>query len=67
MFYTDGFSEAMDKNMIEFGEDNLQDILNNTNSFSAENIINEVKNQVFNFVGKSPQHDDMTMIVIKVL
>ena len=67
MFYTDGFSEAMDKNKTEFGENRLQDILNNYNTISSENIIGEVKSQVYKFVGDAPQHDDMTMIVLKIL
>ena len=67
MFYTDGFSEAMDNNKDEFGEERLQKLLNESHSLSSENIISQVKSQVFDFVGQAPQHDDMTMIVLKVL
>ena len=67
MFYTDGFSEAMDKNKKEFGEKRLQDILRNYYTISSENIIGEVKSQIYKFVGDAPQHDDMTMIVLKIL
>jgi len=67
MFYTDGFSEAMNENKYEFGEERLQEILRKSYMISSENIINEVKSQIYNFVGKAPQHDDMTMIVLKIL
>jgi len=67
MFYTDGFSEAMNNKNEEFGEDRLQILLNKTISLSAESIITEIKSQIFNFVQKAPQHDDMTMIIVKVM
>ncbi|MDW7679614.1 MAG: SpoIIE family protein phosphatase, partial [bacterium] len=67
MFYTDGFSEAMNNKNEEFGEDRLQILFNNTISLSAESIITEIKSQIFSFVEKAPQHDDMTMIIVKIM
>jgi len=67
MFYTDGFSEAMNLNKMEFGEERLQKILDKFSFTSAENIIQEVKSQIFSFIGEASQHDDMTMIVVKIL
>lgn len=67
MFYTDGFSEAMNKKKEEFGEENLYDIVNKFHTISAENITAEVKAQIFDFIGSAQQHDDMTMIIIKIL
>ncbi len=66
MFYTDGFSEAMNANKQEFGEERLKAIFEKVHSMSPENILNEIKNQVFEFVGNATQHDDMTMIIIKI-
>ncbi|MCU0645158.1 MAG: PP2C family protein-serine/threonine phosphatase, partial [bacterium] len=67
VFYTDGFSEAMNNRKEEFGEDRLQNILKKNSMPSAEHIINHIKAEIINFVGNAPQHDDMTMLVVKVL
>jgi hypothetical protein len=67
VFYTDGFSEAMNNRKEEFGEDRLQNILKKNSLPSAEHIINHIKAEIINFVGNAPQHDDMTMLVVKVL
>jgi len=67
MFYTDGFSESMNSKKEEFGEDRLQNLLQKSSLPSAEHIINHIKTEIINFVGEAPQHDDMTMLVVKVL
>ena len=67
VFYTDGFSEAMNNKKEEFGEDRLEKLLKKNSLPSAEHIINHIKTEIINFVGDAPQHDDMTMLVVKVL
>ena len=67
IFYTDGFSEAMNKHKEEFGEDRLQKLLKKISSLAAEQIIHQIKSEIINFVGDAPQHDDMTMLVVKII
>jgi len=67
VFYTDGFSEAMNNKKEEFGEERLQNLLKINLLPSAEHIINHIKTEIINFVGDAPQHDDMTMLVVKIL
>jgi sigma-B regulation protein RsbU (phosphoserine phosphatase) len=67
IFYTDGFSEAMNKHKEEFGEDRLQKLLKKISSLAAEQIIHHIKSEIINFVGDAPQHDDMTMLVVKII
>ena len=67
MFYTDGFSEAMNTKKEEFGEERLQNTLKNISTETAENILEHIKFTISNFVGNAPQHDDMTMLVVKIL
>ncbi len=67
VFYTDGFSEAMNNKKEEFGEDRLQKLLQKNSLPPAEHIINHIKTEIINFVGDAPQHDDMTMLVVKIL
>ncbi len=67
VFYTDGFSEAMNDKKQEFGEERLQLLLQQNSFSSAEELINFVKEKVIQFVGEAPQHDDMTMLVVRIL
>ncbi len=66
IFYTDGFTEAMDKNEREFGLDRIIEIANKYSYESADNILNILVNEVKKFSGKTQQYDDMTMVVVKV-
>lgn len=66
-FYTDGFTEACTKNRLEFGEENLFKIISRNKDFTANAIIQKVVRAVKSFVGNYPQHDDMTMVVIKAV
>ncbi|MCH8956349.1 SpoIIE family protein phosphatase [candidate division KSB1 bacterium] len=65
-FYTDGFTEASTKDGDEFGEDQLFDVVSDSKDSTANAIIQKVVRAVKSFVGNHPQHDDMTMVVIKV-
>ncbi|KAA3618005.1 MAG: hypothetical protein DWQ05_08130 [Calditrichaeota bacterium] len=66
IFYTDGISESMDLDGEEFGEDRLKDLVNRHSKLSAEEILNKVKSEINIFSGTAPQHDDLTMVVVKV-
>jgi len=67
LFYTDGFSEAMNADKEEFGENRLQHVLESNPDHTAEQVIEAFKREIFKFVGQAPQHDDMTMLVVKIL
>ena len=67
VFYTDGFSEAKDSDGNEFGETRLLESLRRHSSrTTAKDIIKNVCRDVQVFTGSAPQHDDMTMVAIKV-
>ncbi|MBE0556019.1 MAG: serine/threonine-protein phosphatase, partial [Proteobacteria bacterium] len=66
VFYTDGFSEAMNKDKQEFGEERLYTVVNTVSGGSAQHILNEVYAAVKKFAGKENQHDDMTLVVLKI-
>jgi sigma-B regulation protein RsbU (phosphoserine phosphatase) len=65
-FYTDGFTEASTKDGDEFGENRLFDVVSESKDSTANAIIQKVVRSIKSFVGNHPQHDDMTMVVIKV-
>jgi len=67
LLYTDGISEAMDKKDREFGLDRVKDIIINNSELRAEEILSKVFDEIARFSKGMPQHDDMTMIVIKAI
>ena len=67
VFYTDGFPEAMNKTLEEFGEERLcQTVQKHAHRTSAE-IMDGIFAEMKQFVGKAAQHDDMTIVVVKVV
>ena len=67
VFYTDGFPEAMNKTLEEFGEDRLCETVQRYAQGSAAEIMDGVFADMRQFVGKAKQHDDMTIVVVKIV
>ncbi len=67
VFYTDGFTEAMNGRNEEFGETRMSEVLANGLAGSSLDTINNIRNAVQIFSGATPQHDDMTMVVVRIL
>ncbi|HCA78661.1 MAG TPA: hypothetical protein DEP53_02900 [Bacteroidetes bacterium] len=67
VFYTDGFPEAMNKTMEEFGEERLCQTVQKYAHGSAAEIMDGVFAEMRQFVGKAKQHDDMTIVVVKIV
>lgn len=65
VFYTDGISEAMNPHKDEFGEERIRDIVREHAHQSASEIANAMLDALQDFTGTEPQHDDMTLIVLK--
>ena len=66
VLFTDGFSEAMNEKLQEFGTEDLIDIVTANKGHSATEIISAVNDSVDSFCGDVPPNDDRTMIVVKV-
>ena len=60
--YTDGITDAINKNETTYGEERLINCLNNN---SNEDIINSILNDVNNFVEDNEQFDDMTILILE--
>ena len=67
LFYTDGIVEAMNEQEEMFGFDRLLEVVQSARSISAEALLKEILDNVNQFVGDAPQHDDLTIIVLNVL
>ncbi len=65
VFYTDGFTEAMNNNEEEYGEERFLEFLSANSHFSAQEIISKAVSEIKRFSGDAPQHDDMTIVVLK--
>ena len=67
VFYTDGFPEAMNKTLELFGEDRLCKTIERHADGSAAEIMEGIFSEMKLFTGKAKQHDDMTIVVVKVV
>jgi len=66
VFYTDGITEAMDASSELYGAERLEAVVKASKGISAKSILSAIEKDVRMFEPKSKQHDDMTLIVIKV-
>lgn len=66
VFYTDGFTEARNESGEEFGEHRLVESITRHRDKSSQEIINGICKDVDSFTKGYQQHDDMTMVVVKV-
>ena len=60
--YTDGVTEATDINVQLYGEERLQNILNERNDVSTEERCKYILADIDKFVGEAEQFDDITML-----
>ena len=65
VLYSDGITEAMNKNEEEFGEERLQNVVKQNKDAASGDLINIIMSSVNEFAEYSPQMDDMTVVVIK--
>ena len=61
--YTDGVTEATDKNEALYGEERLQSYIGKNKKLNAEELLSGLKRDIDRFVGDAPQFDDITMLV----
>src|SRR5574341_493509 len=66
VFYTDGITEAMNKNREEFGVKRLEEIIRTNYSLPARALQDKIIDRINQFTS-GQQSDDLTMMVIKVL
>ncbi len=65
--FTDGISEAMNAADEEWGDDNLAAAAQKWGHLSAAEMIPKLMEAADAFVNGAPQHDDMTIVVAKIL
>jgi sigma-B regulation protein RsbU (phosphoserine phosphatase) len=63
--FSDGVTEAHDKDDNEFGEERLADLLRPIRNEPAETLVDKVFCEIDRFAGSAPQYDDITLFIIK--
>ncbi|MGC1383403.1 MAG: SpoIIE family protein phosphatase [Candidatus Acidiferrales bacterium] len=67
VIFTDGISEAMNRNLEEWGEERLAQTVRSAPSRTSAELISQIMAAADAFAAGAPQHDDMTLVVVRVL
>lgn len=65
VMYTDGVSEAMNKEGNQYETDSIVKVLRKSVFLPADEILNKIKEDLAEFVKGAKQHDDQTLLVLK--
>lgn len=66
VFFTDGLSEAMNPQSELFGERRLRDVIEQASELGSEELKELILAEIRRFAAGAAQHDDMTLVVLKV-
>jgi sigma-B regulation protein RsbU (phosphoserine phosphatase) len=67
LLFTDGVTEAIDKEEKDYGDERLRKLLGQCSKLSCQEIVDKVKADVKAFVGEAEQSDDITLLALKRL
>lgn len=66
ILYTDGITEAMNRNSELYGKDRLAMLVSRSRHLTAKDIVKVIMRDIRQFESGSEQHDDITVIAVKV-
>ena len=68
LLYTDGLNEAMNENMDMFGNQRLHQLFKSLgkNNLSSKEMVTSIRDRVLAFTDPAQQHDDLTIVSIRV-
>jgi len=67
VLFTDGVSEAMNSEGLDYTEERLEQVLVHARKSSPQDIISVVRNELQTYTQGTPQSDDITLLVLKAL
>jgi serine phosphatase RsbU (regulator of sigma subunit) len=67
LFFTDGISEAMNGSSELFGESRLAELLKHAGELSSDDLKERILQEVRTFAAGESPHDDMTLVIVKVV
>jgi len=65
LIYTDGITEAMNRRRDMFGEERLLQVVRQYGHLPADEFIQKLRQEILSFTEGQPQHDDITLVVVK--
>jgi len=66
LFYTDGITETMNEQMLDFGEERVLEVVRLKRNLPAVELQHSLLEATEQFRGSAEQHDDLTLVVVKV-
>jgi len=66
VFYTDGIVEAMNEAGDMYGFDRFIDVIDTNRNLDSDAFLRTLMSDVTHFVGDAEQHDDLTIVAVKV-
>jgi sigma-B regulation protein RsbU (phosphoserine phosphatase) len=67
VLYTDGVTEAMNREKQMFSFERFLQILKESKGRGAQQVLEAVDERVTEFTGDTPPHDDLTLVLLRVL
>ena len=67
VMYTDGVTEAMNIDYQQFGEERLEETLEDVAMHNCQEMVDAIKSDVAAFAGEAEQSDDITVLTLKRL
>ncbi|MCX6689001.1 MAG: SpoIIE family protein phosphatase [Methanoregula sp.] len=67
VLYTDGVTEAINAGEEEFGEARLLQVITENRLLPAEVLLEKILSAITTFAGSQPQHDDITIMILRVV
>jgi len=67
VFFTDGVTEAMNERGGLYGKERLVSIVEKNRSGTSQEILEAIDKDVKKFEPRSRQHDDITIIVVRII
>ncbi len=65
VIFTDGLVEAVNARDEEYGEARLLTAIDASRSMMPSDMLNRLMGELDSFVGNTPQHDDITCMLLK--
>ena len=67
VLYTDGVTEAINDHEEEFGEQRLLSVITENRMLPAAELLEKILAAINTFAGSRPQHDDITLMVLRAV
>ncbi|MDD5065875.1 MAG: SpoIIE family protein phosphatase [bacterium] len=67
LLYTDGITEAMNTKREQFSIERVKDIIRTNKEKSAQDIVSIIQSKMDEFCTGAPQHDDQTLILLRLV